>query len=77
MDRKYQGDRTPCEVCQHQEDPCLVNNCFRTSGRMCAYNCEKYVKYRKNIKRLHEAKFCPECGRRLVNINQSNEEVEL
>lgn len=67
MDRKHQEAREPCEVCEHQEDPCLVNSCFRTHSRMCGYDCEKIVKYRRNMRRLQDAKFCPECGRRLVH----------
>ena len=59
----------PCEVCEELKDPCLEDGCFKKmeTGKVCGYNCTRFVKYQKNIKRLHEAKFCPECGRPLTD----------
>lgn len=66
LDRSAWG---PCEVCEELKDPCLEDGCFKKMemGKACGYNCTRFVKYQKNIKRLHEAKFCPECGRPLTD----------
>lgn len=56
----------PCEVCMEQDDPCLKDNCFRKSGRVCGYNCDKLARYMNNAKRIHDANFCPHCGRPLT-----------
>lgn len=56
----------PCEVCVGQDDPCLKDNCFRRSARVCGYNCDKFVRYMNNAKKIHDANFCPDCGRPLT-----------
>lgn len=56
----------PCEVCMEEDDPCLRDNCFRRSAKVCNYYCDNLVNYLDNAKRINGANFCPECGRPLT-----------
>lgn len=56
----------PCEVCGEQDDPCYKDGCFKENAPKCEYRCDKYLAWRRNLRRIRLAKFCPKCGRPLT-----------
>lgn len=56
----------PCEVCSEQDDPCYKDGCFKENAPKCEYRCDKYLAWRRNLRRIRLAKFCPKCGRPLT-----------
>ena len=56
----------PCEVCSEQDDPCYKDGCFKENAPQCEYRCDKYLAWRRNLRRVRLAKFCPKCGRPLT-----------
>lgn len=59
----------PCKLCKRrgEVDPCHKNGCFKENAPQCSYSCDKFLEWRKVQRRLHDAKFCPECGRPLTD----------